>query len=46
SIAFSQSQHFDDVLRKKTFSVCYAIEENEFNGNISLQLNVKDMKVE
>ena len=46
SIAFAQAQHFDDVLRKKTFSACYAIEENEYNGKISLQLNVKDMKME
>ncbi len=46
AIAFSQGQHFDDVLRKKTFSACYAVEENEFNGNVSLQLNVKDMKVD
>jgi len=46
SIAFSQGNYFDDVLRKKTFSACYAIEENEFNGAISLQLNVKDMKLE
>jgi single-stranded-DNA-specific exonuclease len=46
AIAFSQAQHFDDVLRKRTFSACYAIEENEFNGNVSLQLNVKDMKME
>ncbi len=46
SIAFAQAEHFDDVLRKKTFSACYAIEENEFNGKISLQLNVKDMKME
>jgi single-stranded-DNA-specific exonuclease len=46
SIAFSQAKHFDDVLRKKTFSACYAIEENVFNGTTSLQLNVKDMKME
>ncbi|MGQ0827299.1 MAG: single-stranded-DNA-specific exonuclease RecJ [Bacteroidota bacterium] len=46
SIAFSQGNYFDDVLRKKPFSACYAIEENEFNGNVSLQLNVKDMKME
>lgn len=46
SIAFAQGNYFDDVLRKKTFSACYAIEENEFNGNVSLQLNVKDMKME
>ena len=45
SIAFAQANHFDEVLRKKTFSACYAIEENEFNGKISLQLNVKDMKM-
>jgi len=46
SIAFSQAKHFDDVLRKKPFSACYAIEENVFNGSVSLQLNVKDMKLE
>ena len=45
AIAFGQGQHFDNVLRKKIFSACYAIEENEYNGKISLQLNVKDMKV-
>ncbi|MES2141205.1 MAG: single-stranded-DNA-specific exonuclease RecJ [Bacteroidota bacterium] len=46
SIAFGQAQHFDDILRKKPFSACYAIEENEYNGKISLQLNVKDIKME
>jgi single-stranded-DNA-specific exonuclease len=46
AIAFSQAQHFDDVLRKKIFSACYAIEENEYNGTVSLQMNVKDMKIE
>ncbi len=46
SIAFGQAQHFDDVLRKKIFSACYIVEENEFNGKVSLQLNVKDMKLE
>lgn len=46
SIGFSLANYFDDVLRKKRFSACYAIEENEFNGKVSLQLNVKDMKME
>ncbi len=46
SIAFGQAKHFDDVLRQKTFCACYAIEENVFNGTVSLQLNVKDMKLE
>ncbi|HEY0030974.1 MAG TPA: single-stranded-DNA-specific exonuclease RecJ [Bacteroidia bacterium] len=46
SIAFGQAQHFDAVLRKRVFTACYAIEENEYNGKVSLQLNVKDMKME
>lgn len=46
AIAFGQAKHFDDVLRKKKFSACYAIEENEYNGNINLQLNVKDIQLE
>jgi single-stranded-DNA-specific exonuclease len=45
AIAFGQANHFDDVLRKKLFSACYCIEENVFNGNVSLQLNVKDMVI-
>ena len=46
TIAFAQAHHFDNVLRRKIFTACYAIEENEFNGNTSLQLNIKDMKME
>ena len=46
TIAFGQAHHFDNVLRLKAFQACYAIEENSFNGNVSLQLNVKDMKME
>lgn len=46
AIAFGQARHFEELYRKKMFSACYAIEENEFNGNVLLQLNVKDLKVE
>ena len=46
AIAFSQAGNFDNVLRKKIFSACYAIEENEYNGTTSLQLNIKDMRME
>ncbi|HSH66341.1 MAG TPA: DHHA1 domain-containing protein, partial [Bacteroidia bacterium] len=46
SIAFGQADHFDDILRKKPFKVCYTIEENNYNGNSSLQLNIKDLKLE
>jgi single-stranded-DNA-specific exonuclease len=46
AIAFGQAQHFDAVLRRNPFSVCYTIEENEYNGNVALQLNIKDMVME
>ena len=44
AIAFNQGQHFDSMLRKLPFDVCYSVEENEFNGTVSVQLNVKDIK--
>jgi single-stranded-DNA-specific exonuclease len=46
AIAFGQAEHFDALLRKQIFSACYAIDENTFNGNTTLQLNVKDIKIE
>jgi len=46
AIAFGQANHFDNVLRRKIFTACYAIDENEFNGTTTLQLNIKDMKME
>lgn len=45
AIAYGQGQHFNDLLQKKSFSACYAIEENEFNGKTTLQLNIKDLKL-
>lgn len=44
AIAFGQADKFKIVEKKNPFNVCYAVEENEFNGKISLQLNVKDIK--
>lgn len=44
AIAFGQAQHFDAVLNRNVFDACYNVEENVFNGNVNLQLNVKDMK--
>ena len=46
AIAFGQAHHFDNILRRKMFTACYSIDENEFNGNTTLQLNIKDMKME
>jgi single-stranded-DNA-specific exonuclease len=44
AIAFGQSDYLQMVLNGKPFSLCYHIDENEWNGNISLQLVVKDIK--
>lgn len=44
AIAFNQGGHFEYISKKIPFNVCYTIEENEWNGNVTLQLNVKDIK--
>lgn len=44
AIAFNQGHYFEKVMGKKPFHVCYSVEENTFNGNTTLQLNVKDLK--
>ncbi len=43
-IAFSMAHHYSDVKKKKPFTVCYVIDENEFRGNITLQAQVKDIQ--
>ena len=44
AIAFGQSNHFEYIKSGKPFDVCYSIEMNEFRGNRSLQLNIRDIK--
>jgi len=44
AIGFQLAEHFDYVLKGNKFDICYHIEENEWNGNVSLQLNIKDLK--
>ncbi len=43
-IAFQQSQHFEAIQKGISYKAAYHLEENEWNGKISLQLNVKDIK--
>lgn len=43
-IAFQQSEHLEEITHNKPFNLCYHIEENEWNGVVNLQLNVKDIK--
>lgn len=44
AIAFKQSQWLDHIRGGEPFSVLYAIEENEWQGRTTLQLNIKDIK--
>lgn len=44
AIAFRQGHHLDMVRTGEPFSILYTLEENEWNGRRSLQLNIKDMK--
>ncbi|RLC23189.1 MAG: single-stranded-DNA-specific exonuclease RecJ, partial [Deltaproteobacteria bacterium] len=44
AIAFQQSNNLDNITRNKPFNICYHIEENVWNGVVSLQLNVQDIK--
>ncbi len=44
AIAFQQGQHHPAMLSSNHFDIAYQIEENEWNGQVSMQLNVKDIK--
>jgi single-stranded-DNA-specific exonuclease len=46
AIAFNQAHKFTEIRWKKFFDICYSIEENEFRGKKTLQLNVKDIKTQ
>lgn len=44
AIAFQQGERFGLIEKQIPFNICYHIEENEWNGAVNLQLNVKDIK--
>ncbi|MCB0763649.1 MAG: single-stranded-DNA-specific exonuclease RecJ [Flavobacteriales bacterium] len=44
AIAFRMAHHFDLVKSGKPFSVLGVLEENEWQGRTTLQLNIKDIK--
>ncbi len=43
-IGFGLGNKLDLIKNKNTFDVAYTIDENHWNGNISLQLKLKDIK--
>ncbi|HRZ41772.1 MAG TPA: single-stranded-DNA-specific exonuclease RecJ [Bacteroidales bacterium] len=46
AIAFQQGEKKNDIQKEIPFSICYQIEENEWNGNVTLQLNIKDIHLD
>ncbi len=44
-IAFGKAESYQQVTTPGTIDICYTLEENEWNGNISIEMNVKDIKV-
>lgn len=44
AIGFGLGKKMDLSLNKKHFEAVYSIDENEWNGNLSLQLQLKDIK--
>lgn len=45
-IAFGMHEHSKHIKGMSPFNICYTIEENTYNGNTTLQLMVKDIKVD
>jgi single-stranded-DNA-specific exonuclease len=46
AIAFNAGEKYEQLLEKSAFDICFTVEENEYNGNVTLQLNIKDIKFE
>ncbi len=46
AIAFNQAGHFDKINNGKGFDIAFSITENHFRGNTSMQLNIKDIKID
>ncbi|WP_335965209.1 single-stranded-DNA-specific exonuclease RecJ [Galbibacter sp. PAP.153] len=44
AIGFGLGNKIEKTIHKKTFDAVYAIDENEWNGTVSLQLKLKDIK--
>lgn len=44
AIAFNMADKYDLVTSKFPFSICYSVEENEWNGQKVVQLNIKDIQ--
>lgn len=45
-IAFRMHEYNDHLKALNPLDICYTIEENSFNGNTSIQLMIRDIKIE
>jgi len=45
AIAFQLGDYYNYIEKGLLFDICYHVEENEWNGNIMLQLNIKDIEL-
>jgi single-stranded-DNA-specific exonuclease len=46
AIAFNQASHLRRIKNGAAFDIAYTLIENTFRGNTSIQLNIKDIKIE
>lgn len=47
AIGFQLGHHIQGIQKeKKNFHLCYSLEENEWNGQVTLQFNIKDLKLQ
>lgn len=46
AIAFQLGEYLTRIQKQESFDICFHVEENTFNGNTELQLNIKDIKFE
>ena len=44
AVAFNMIEHVESLSSKMPFTICYTVEENNWNGKTSVQLNVKDVR--
>ncbi len=44
AIGFGMPQHFERIKKGDKFHLCFSIDENEYNGEKSLQLHIRDIK--
>ena len=44
SIAFNMAEHYDYIREGNPIDICYAIVENYYRGNSSIQLRLRDLR--